>query len=474
MLFSDYFGVKRSARDDWFDPVLSVDTALFLDPFLIYSQERDLFVGSHDEIIAFFNSVFQLIARAGGNPQSLSYQKALDTLLLREMQELCLGYTSVGTKGSGTGKGLAKDIASALWVAIRAGLTEIKHFEEIGILREGIGADRIGDFTAGILLHRLAAYTTKVCNKHGIPLATARYQRGYYDLEQERWRPIKVELPHNPYNGKPVLLVPRRYLKSLPTINAEDFWDFCYTNENETIRNEFNYDLARNVSKREIIDLARRHPEILNRYLSDVEQRPAKSYNFERDEQGLIQWYWASAEYVRSNPRSFSVASAEDFFQIIDLMIEEYRHFVEENAGWRLLWNDDGRSKSEKAAQLLFLGVVKHYCQANNIDISPEPNIGRGPVDFKASRGFNLRALIELKLAKNGKFWSGLNKQLPTYMNAERVNYGRFVVIAFSDADMERVKDIREAVGKLNRRTPLDISAVVVDARPDKLSASKL
>jgi iron uptake system EfeUOB component EfeO/EfeM len=57
-------------------------------------------------------------------------------------------------------------------------------------------------------------------------------------------------------------------------------------------------------------------------------------------------------------------------------MVNEFRHFVEENAGWWLLWNDNNNSKSEKVAQLLFIGVVKHYRHVNNIDISPEPNIG--------------------------------------------------------------------------------------------------
>jgi hypothetical protein len=79
-----------------------------------------------------------------------------------------------------------------------------------------------------------------------------------------------------------------------------------------------------------------------------------------------------------------------------------------------------------------------------------------------------------LKLARNTQFWNGLNRQLPTYINAERVRQGWFIVIAFSDSDYERLKDIREAVRKLNKSIPYKVTAVVVDARPDKPSASKL
>jgi hypothetical protein len=155
-------------------------------------------------------------------------------------------------------------------------------------------------------------------------------------------------------------------------------------------------------------------------------------------------------------------------------MVLAFRHFVEENAGWRLLWNDNRTNKSEEASQLLFLGIVKHYCHANDIDISPEPNIGRGPVDFKASRGFQYRALLELKLAKNTKFWRGLRKQLPAYMKAEQVTSGYFIVVLFSDEDEKRVSGIRRAVRDVNTTSDGSIQAVVVDARRGKISASKL
>jgi hypothetical protein len=155
-------------------------------------------------------------------------------------------------------------------------------------------------------------------------------------------------------------------------------------------------------------------------------------------------------------------------------MVDAYRHFVEENGGWRLLWNDNETHRSEKAAQLLFLGVVKHYCQANDIDVSPEPNIGRGPVDFKLSRGARLRRLLEVKLANNTKFWRGVGKQLPAYLKAEGEVRGYFLVIVFSQEDYERVKTIQRKVAQVNREQGTKIRAVIVDAQLGKPSASKL
>ena len=132
------------------------------------------------------------------------------------------------------------------------------------------------------------------------------------------------------------------------------------------------------------------------------------------------------------------------------------------------------KEQVRKAAQLLFLGVVKHYCRANDIDLSPEPNIGRGPVDFKVSKGFTCRALLELKLARNTRFWNGLTRQLPAYMKAEGIQCGYFVVIVFTEADVKRIAGVKASAERLAAEAGYSITVIVVDAMPDKASASML
>jgi hypothetical protein len=118
--FTEQFSITRGAAGDWFDPVLSLDTPLFIDPFLIYAAERGVFIGSHGEMINFFNSMFKLIAAADGDSNLTSYKKALADLRFPEVQDLCLGYIASGTRGSGSGKEIARDIAGALEEAIAA------------------------------------------------------------------------------------------------------------------------------------------------------------------------------------------------------------------------------------------------------------------------------------------------------------------------------------------------------------------
>jgi hypothetical protein len=135
----------------------------------------------------------------------------------------------------------------------------------------------------------------------------------------------------------------------------------------------------------------------------------------------------------------------------IQAVVERFKHFVEEQAGWRLFWNDDRSEKPEEAAQLAFLGVARGYCEANNVVLDREVNLGRGPVDFKFSNGYEARALLEFKKLHNGRFWNGLLRQLPSYSKA-------------------RLKKLRSVDWSAS---PRPIHVVVVDARR-KRSASKL
>jgi len=380
----------------------------------------------------------------------------------------------MGHKRGGFRTELANAMAAAIWEAIKAGMTEITHFEEVAILREGLGADRISDATGGLLLKRFADYTSGVCRRHKVPMKTIRFPRCVYDIKHSKWLPHKLELPVNPYNGKSILLVPHYYLDTLPTLNPDDFWNYCYDNKNELLRSEFGQDISRNVNKTAIIELAKGHPELLRKYIHKREKIRPTAYNIQQDEKGLVRWYDASKKYVDKNPQPVKIGSNRAFEEVIKSFVNAYCHYIEENNGWKLLWNDNKTSKGEEAAQLLFLGIVKHYCQANDIEISKEPNIGRGPVDFKVSHGYQYRALLELKLARNTKFWNGLRKQLPTYMHAENVKTGYFVVVLFTEEDIMRIAGIRRAVTNLNKQAGCKISAVLVDARGVQLSASQL
>jgi hypothetical protein len=150
------------------------------------------------------------------------------------------------------------------------------------------------------------------------------------------------------------------------------------------------------------------------------------------------------------------------------------KHAVEEQGYWRELWRGD-RPAAELSCQAAFKLVAQSWCEPHDIDLSPETNIGRGPVDFKLSNGWSSRALIEVKLASNSRFWRGLRKQLPQYMKSEGIETGVFVAFVFTEAEARMASELRKVAKAVEEETGYRISTVVIDARRDnKASASKL
>jgi hypothetical protein len=474
MLFSDAFGISRTTDDDWFDPLLNLDTKLFIDPFLLYDDEQGEFVGSHADVIQFFNYVLKLIAQSDGRTSSAAWVQARGLLRLPEVEELCLGYTALGTRGAGSGEKLARQLASALLTAVRAGIVEIRHFEEVQIFEEGIGADRISDATATLIRNRLARYTALVCERHSVPLYPFRTDRGIFDPAQGRWLNREFPLPRNPITGKPVMLVPRRYLRRLPTLNPDDFWDYCYDNHNQILRQRYGDDIKRHVDKATIVGLARERPDLRSAFVHLKEIQGSDAYDIERDPNGLYQPAAEASRWARTHPKLVRPASDAEMASAVLAFIEEFRNYVENERGWKLLWNDNGTPKAEDSFQALFMQTVAAHCRANDIDVSPEANIGRGPVDFKMSLGHSARVLVEAKLARNTKFWHGLHRQLPKYLEAERVSQGIFVICVYTDADLAKIRDINRRVDALNAGLPYRIRTLTVDARSNPASASHL
>jgi len=474
MLFSRHFNIARTGADDWFDPILFTDTPLFIDPFLLFDGEKGNFIGSHQEIIQFFDYLFKLVAQGGGNTSSPAWKQAISLLSLGEVFELCLGYSHGGTRGSGSGRELATQICRGLLAAIVQEVQNLAHFEEVQIFQSGIGPDRISDATAGIIRHRLASYTARVAARHHLPTNQVRYFKSRFDLNTGRWVAEYFSLPSNPYTGDPILLVPKDYLRPLPTINPDDFWGYCYETESDLVRREFGKDITSRVDKETIVELARRHPELRERYVKAKEHEGGEPYDLRADPEGFYQPFLGGVSWADRNALQLKIDSTETLFGAVYKIIHQFKLFVEDNEGWRLLWNDDGSPKKEIAFQALLSGILTAYCRANNIEVSKEPNIGRGPVDFKFSQGYSQRALTEAKLASNTKFWKGLSKQLPTYLRAEQIKDGIFLVACQRDQDFTRLRNINDIAAEVNQAANVNIKVIAVDCRKDPPSASRL
>ena len=208
----------------------------------------------------------------------------------------------------------------------------------------------------------------------------------------------------------------------------------------------------------------------------DKEGEAQRPYDLDTDPNGVYQWDAKTQQFTDSHPLALAAPRNENgFFTVIGQVVAQFKLFVEEQGGWSLLWNEDGGDKPEEAAQLLFRGIVQHYCQANNVSIDREVELGRGPVDFKFSNGYTQRAHLEIKKLHNGKFWNGLESQLPSYMRSDGVKDGWFLAIRYREgrAATKRASELPRRVQATAKAEGLNLRFNLIDARRP-LSASKL
>lgn len=473
MRFTELFGVVRTDDDDWYDPLLSADTPLFVDPLLLSEDNDPFWIAADVRLILFFNEALKLIARSGGNRLSPHWQKASRMMMFPEPAEFCLGYAFESTRGAGSGEGLGRVMLDNASVAIASGIDSVDHFEELALLGEHVGPDRVSDIACNVLKHEFIQYTGDICRRHEIPMDEVPCAHARWSQEHLRWINERVELPVSPFTGKGILLVPARFLRDLPQLESADFWDWAWANLGEEIRDDFNYQIASQVDRHEITRLARSHTGFIKRYTSYREANPLPPYDVGRDPRGVTSWYDQGLQMALA----LSVPAPEeesDVCRFAAEMIEAFRQEIVNRGLWKNLWVD-GKPLAESYVRRLFGTVVVHYCKANNIDLAPEADAGRGPVDFKFSRGWASRALVEVKLASNSHYWDGVLLQVPQYMSSEEIRCGYLVTIQYRDIDVqrERVQRVHEAVKKISDETGVQYKAAFIDARPTE-SASRL
>lgn len=484
MRFSEAAGIGRSDLDDWFDPVLEQDSPLYIDPYLVFADDSEFWAGSYDEVVEFFEIAAELVLASAGARNTPAWRKALHLLSFPEPAEFALGVALGSPRGAGTGPEFARRIGE---VIATVGTSRVHRLAGIGgfaLFCDGIGVDRISDIVSNILKKRFINYTVSVLERHQIPTTTVRVRHASLDRERARWRDDDVALFPNPATAGGVLLVPKRFLKDIPRVEPDEFWDSVSLSEGAMLRDDLNFDLSESLTKSEKVQCARRlaraRPEVALQYAEAVAPFVDDPYDVDRDPRGLVGWYEGGAEalsLVSPDSRSSTAPSKPDGFTdwILELA-KDFKFVIENTDAWRLLWNDGNtRHRPEKIAQAVAGVMWRTQCKLANVDLSKETNVGRGPVDFKFSQGWTRRALLEMKYIESSHFSSGAEKQLPQYLRSEEIVFGVYLAVGFRDQDFERprIKRVEDTCAALAEQLGQEVRPLIVDARP-KASASKL
>ena len=273
------------SNEDCFDPILVSDTELFVDPFSVFDEREGVFANSFERIISFFNEAFKLAAQTPER-KGLLYKKLESMMTFPEVNEIGLGYSS-SNDGAGASIWFRNQIIESLYKSIARGMDSLRHFEEIGIFERGIGCDRISDITCNILKEEIISYTQEICRKLNIPMVRIKMRHIRFDYYHLRWVDGEVELPFNKHKKRGVLLIPRRFLNDLPTINSDDFRDYIWDNKNETLRIDLNYSIKSEIDKEAIMDIAHRYPEWVKEYEEYKEIQGFEPYDLKKDKKGV-------------------------------------------------------------------------------------------------------------------------------------------------------------------------------------------
>lgn len=469
ILFSNYFGVDPAEIDKagLIDPFLNVDLELFIDPVLLEkSKHLEISGNAIDAFREHFSKIVRLlkISRA---EEDVAWKAARKLLDLGEPSENGLGYGGASRSGSSRPEEIQTMILRTTKEIITLGADDPEMISLMGFFEEGVGPDTISDFTTRVIFLSLATITSDFCNAQGLETTPISEER------QEVGLPIYTD---SKGRSRPFLLVPKDIVRDLPIAN--DWSDVQQAAmKNAEIRERVSQLLAGIVeptltdTKQALRGAALSSADAFNHFLASVKEN-ASNYDPIEDALG----YYRYRQLLLSDPKALSEASAVDLsagpsaiHAVVHEAIALFKKHVEVGDLWRELWVD-GKPKKERAAQLMFQAIADAFCKANNIDMSPETNMGGGPVDFKFSKGYEARVLVELK-RDSGTVKHGYETQLEHYKDAADTFWGIFVVIDYGKIGdkLETINGIRNAQLRAGERAS-DI--VVIDATP-KLSASK-
>ena len=224
--FSEQFNVAESVLENTgvFDVILDVDTRVFIDPALLELCTEPEFKDARKKVETYFSNIITLL-RHSKRKGDMYWKKADQLLTFRELSGTCFGYSQSGTAGNAIGEVLRNAILTTIKELMIEGETDPVLFELLGVFQEGIGCDRVSDLITFVLREDILKYTQRVVTTAGIPTITVSFKKSPFFTCR------------NPFNNKPLLLLPAMILSPLPIADSfNDIDRICQ--ENERVRQQ--------------------------------------------------------------------------------------------------------------------------------------------------------------------------------------------------------------------------------------------
>jgi hypothetical protein len=488
--FSDFFDVDGDIIEDYGAVNISLinDLPLFIDPFLLFNSEKEQYQTIHREIIDY---LLFLKSQAEAHPTVPSGMLSA-WYLFPEIKQTWLGFSLSGNSGRGLGNDFARNLHNGLLAQFKEFGKETipvsPHMEKLCLISSFVGRDKISDFTTNFAKKYLLEYTQTFATKYLRPELCASFdvKKTDFNYQTETWQTRRYTLPC--FDDDYVLLTPKDILTGDDTfINRKDMLNsleliapavsdvtlrFELNNYLRNVLNKKRSKKQKKISKGErehaAIRLIQTYPELIDYYLKYKEENGQKATSISKEAvrdasllfniqlQELVTTLKNNTDFYREEPNSYEATYKRVMY---------LKHVIEDQDGYRAFYIDKKPVKREHDLHIMF-----RLCwYASSFDVNQEPNNGRGPVDFKISKGAKDITLAEFKLASNSKFKHNLANQVEIYKRANETDKAIKVILYFTDAELDKVNSV---LNELNLHRSKDI--VLIDARNDKISASNV
>ncbi|WP_333852803.1 hypothetical protein [Epilithonimonas sp.] len=254
---NDFYNVPFSQEEvDFAIPFLDEDIPLYVDPFLLWKSPSMQDNSLHTVLVNSFNSL-------GHNYIKGNTNDSINILIQSsECEEVGLGNskTKQGKKISLKESSKILELFKNIPQIHKSGFT---HFEEIQLFVENISKDRVSDITCNIIKSWLIDYTISQCDKHNIPIEKSKIN--VFDYKSGKFKEEETWLPENPNTKSPIIFTPKRWLRFIPYINYEEYFEKYFLKE---LGGQFEEPLSRV----EILDYNRYNYDVVETYIKIKER----------------------------------------------------------------------------------------------------------------------------------------------------------------------------------------------------------
>ncbi|WP_262967179.1 hypothetical protein [Methylobacter psychrophilus] len=479
---TDFFGIDPQVLEDYgaFNVSLINDLPLFIDPFLLFDSKKPEYKALHDEIIKYVKFL-----------RDVSLNSDIDKGLIDhwfrfpEVSQNWLGFSRTGNRGSGLGKDFAATLNRHLHHVFKDFGTETvtrgSHLEKLCLLGDGVGRDHLSDFTTNLIKSYLLEYTQTFAKNHITSSMRQLFwvDKVSFDYTTRRWKRGQYELPC--FSGSFILLSPKDILtKDEAWINRSDllgqFREVCNAVPDNQLRalvdDYFFSRLSEDAKEKEIREAAAatvsHFPQLLDYYIKRKEDNGVEAHKVSglKVRETEIQFVEQVKALVGDHLAGTEFYELGDSFEESLRRVNFLKDVIENNDGYRLFYMKGKPLQREADLQIMY----RLTWFASPFDVNREVNNGRGPVDFKVSKGNIDKTLVEFKLASNSKLKQNLKHQVGIYEAANDTAKSIKAILYFTESELTRVQAVLKELDLLGRR-----DVVLIDAcNHNKPSASNV